>query len=51
MTGWGQEAPLGMSAGHDIDYIAIAGVLWPIGRGGESPFRRSISWGTSVVAE
>ena len=26
-----------MSAGHDIDYIAIAGALWPIGRGGEAP--------------
>ena len=37
MTGWGQEGPLAMSAGHDIDYIAIAGALWPIGRGGEAP--------------
>ena len=37
MTGWGQEGPLAMSAGHDIDYIAVAGALWPIGRGGEAP--------------
>jgi alpha-methylacyl-CoA racemase len=37
MTGWGQDGPLAMSAGHDIDYIAIAGALWPIGRGGEAP--------------
>ena len=37
MTGWGQEGPLAQSAGHDIDYIAIAGALWPIGRAGEAP--------------
>jgi alpha-methylacyl-CoA racemase len=37
MTGWGQDGPLAMSAGHDIDYIAIAGALWPIGRAGEAP--------------
>jgi alpha-methylacyl-CoA racemase len=37
MTGWGQEGPLAQSAGHDIDYIAIGGALWPIGRGGEAP--------------
>jgi alpha-methylacyl-CoA racemase len=37
MTGWGQDGPLAQSAGHDIDYIAIAGALWPIGRGGEPP--------------
>jgi alpha-methylacyl-CoA racemase len=37
MTGWGQDGPLAHTAGHDIDYIAIAGALWPIGRGGEAP--------------
>ena len=37
MTGWGQDGPLAMSAGHDIDYIAIAGALWSIGRGGGAP--------------
>ncbi len=31
MTGWGQEGPLAHSAGHDIDYIAVAGALHPIG--------------------
>ncbi|MEV0714963.1 CaiB/BaiF CoA-transferase family protein [Asanoa sp. NPDC050611] len=31
MTGWGQHGPLAHSAGHDIDYIAVAGVLHPIG--------------------
>ncbi len=37
MTGWGQSGPLALSAGHDINYIAISGALWPIGRAGERP--------------
>jgi alpha-methylacyl-CoA racemase len=37
MTGWGQEGPLAGRAGHDIDYIALAGALEPIGRAGERP--------------
>ena len=37
MTGWGQEGPLAPRAGHDIDYIALSGALWPIGRAGERP--------------
>jgi alpha-methylacyl-CoA racemase len=37
MTGWGQEGPLAHSAGHDINYIAIAGALHPIGRAGGPP--------------
>jgi alpha-methylacyl-CoA racemase len=31
MTGWGQDGPLASAPGHDIDYIAIAGVLHAIG--------------------
>jgi alpha-methylacyl-CoA racemase len=31
MTGWGQDGPLAASAGHDIDYIALAGALHGIG--------------------
>ncbi len=31
MTGWGQEGPLAPMAGHDIDYIALSGVLHAIG--------------------
>ncbi|SDP69826.1 alpha-methylacyl-CoA racemase [Actinopolyspora xinjiangensis] len=31
MTGWGQDGPLARSAGHDIDYIALSGVLNAIG--------------------
>ena len=37
MTGWGQDGPLASAAGHDINYIALAGALWPIGRFGERP--------------
>jgi alpha-methylacyl-CoA racemase len=37
MTGYGQEGPLSQRAGHDINYIALAGALWPIGRAGERP--------------
>lgn len=31
MTGWGQEGPYAAMAGHDIDYIALSGVLHSIG--------------------
>jgi alpha-methylacyl-CoA racemase len=31
MTGWGQHGPLAERAGHDIDYIAVAGALGAIG--------------------
>jgi alpha-methylacyl-CoA racemase len=31
ITGWGQEGPRAAQAGHDIDYIAVAGALHPIG--------------------
>lgn len=37
MTGWGQEGPLSQAAGHDINYIAIAGVLNNFKREGEKP--------------
>ena len=37
MTGFGQEGPLANAAGHDINYIALAGALEPIGRKGEAP--------------
>jgi alpha-methylacyl-CoA racemase len=37
MTGWGQDGPLAPTAGHDIDYIAVSGALYPIGRAGERP--------------
>jgi crotonobetainyl-CoA:carnitine CoA-transferase CaiB-like acyl-CoA transferase len=36
-TGWGQEGPLAQAAGHDINYIAVTGVLAAIGRSNEPP--------------
>ena len=37
MTGWGQDGPYAQAAGHDINYIALAGALEPLGRAGEKP--------------
>jgi alpha-methylacyl-CoA racemase len=37
MTGWGQDGPMAPRAGHDIDYIAIGGALWPMGRADSLP--------------
>ncbi len=37
LTGWGQHGPYARAAGHDIDYIALAGALEPLGRAGEKP--------------
>ncbi|MBW2282337.1 MAG: CoA transferase [Deltaproteobacteria bacterium] len=37
MTGFGQSGPMSQAAGHDINYIALAGALHAIGRKGEKP--------------
>ena len=37
MTGWGQDGPYAQAAGHDINYISLAGALAHIGRAGEAP--------------
>jgi len=37
VTGWGQEGPLAGAAGHDVNYIALAGALHPIGPRGGAP--------------
>jgi alpha-methylacyl-CoA racemase len=37
MTGWGQDGPYAHAAGHDINYISLAGALEPMGRKGEAP--------------
>jgi alpha-methylacyl-CoA racemase len=37
VTGWGQEGPWRLAAGHDIDYVALAGALHPIGHAGGPP--------------
>ncbi len=50
MTGWGQEGPLAQAAGHDINYIALAGALHAIGRPGEKPVPPSTSSAILVVA-
>jgi alpha-methylacyl-CoA racemase len=37
MTGWGQHGPLSSAAGHDINYIALAGALHAMGDGDRPP--------------
>jgi alpha-methylacyl-CoA racemase len=37
MTGWGQTGPMAHEPGHDINYIALSGVLHALGRAGEKP--------------
>lgn len=37
MSGWGQTGPLASRAGHDINYLALAGALHPIGPSGAPP--------------
>ena len=37
MTGWGQDGPYAQTAGHDINYIALAGALAHIGRDDTGP--------------
>ncbi|MFT7772491.1 CaiB/BaiF CoA transferase family protein [Roseateles sp.] len=37
VTGWGQAGPLAQAAGHDINYVALTGVLSVAGRAGVAP--------------
>ena len=37
MTGWGQDGPRAQTAGHDLTYLAVSGVLHGIGRAGGPP--------------
>ncbi len=37
LTGYGQTGPMAMAAGHDVNYIALAGVLSQIGNGQDPP--------------
>lgn len=37
VTGWGREGPLAAAAGHDLNYLALSGLLHTIGRVGEKP--------------
>jgi alpha-methylacyl-CoA racemase len=36
-TGWGQEGPLSGTAGHDLTYLAVSGVLHGLGPAGQPP--------------
>ena len=37
ITGWGQTGPLAQSAGHDLNYIALSGMLHAMGRADTPP--------------
>ena len=37
VTGWGQEGPLAATAAHDINFLAIAGALHPLGSADRPP--------------
>lgn len=37
VTGWGQSGPLAQAAGHDVNYIALTGLLDAVGRAGQPP--------------
>jgi alpha-methylacyl-CoA racemase len=37
ITGWGQDGPLAQAAGHDINYIALTGMLHAMGRKDSPP--------------
>ncbi|HET9500236.1 MAG TPA: CaiB/BaiF CoA-transferase family protein [Marmoricola sp.] len=37
MTGWGQDGPLAHSAGHDMNYISVAGALFGLGQDRDRP--------------
>ncbi len=37
MTGWGQNGPLAQAAGHDINYISVAGALGAMGYSDRPP--------------
>lgn len=37
MTGWGQDSPMAARAGHDLNYISLAGALWHASPAGVAP--------------
>ena len=37
MTGWGQDGPLAQAAGHDLNYLALSGVLSLAARPAQAP--------------
>lgn len=40
VTGWGQTGPLSQAAGHDLNYVALSGMLHAMGRADSPPARR-----------
>lgn len=38
LTGYGQTGPYATAAGHDINYLAVSGLLSRLGRSGEKPY-------------
>ena len=38
LSGYGQEGPMSQAAGHDINYVAMSGVLSKLGRANGAPF-------------
>ncbi|MCM2562983.1 CoA transferase [Lutimaribacter sp. EGI FJ00015] len=38
MTGWGQDGPRSLQAGHDLNYIGLSGALWYASPAGQPPF-------------
>ena len=37
VTGWGQDGPLAQAAGHDLNYVALSGMLHPLGDADRPP--------------
>lgn len=37
ITGWGQDGPLAQAAGHDLNYVALTGLINALGRQGQPP--------------
>ncbi len=37
ITGWGQDGPLAQAAGHDLNYVALTGLVHALGRQGQPP--------------
>ena len=37
VTGWGQEGPMAQAAGHDLNYVALTGLIHALGRQGQPP--------------
>jgi alpha-methylacyl-CoA racemase len=37
VTGWGQDGPLALKPGHDLNYVSLSAVTHALGRAGEKP--------------